>query len=34
MKLKAAKCVFAVVLGKFLGYMVSQQGIKANPDNN
>ena len=24
MKLNAAKCVFAIVLGKFLGYMVSQ----------
>ena len=34
MKLNAAKCVFAVVLGKLLGYMVSQRGIEANPDNN
>ena len=34
MKLNATKCVFAVVLGKFLGYMVSQRGIEANPDNN
>ena len=32
MKLNLAKCVFAVALGKFLGFMVSQRGIEANPD--
>ena len=32
MKLNPAECVFAVALGKFLGFMVSQQGIEANPD--
>ena len=32
MKLNPAKCVFAVALGKFLGFMVSQRGIEANPD--
>ena len=32
MKLNPAKCVFAVALGKFLGFIVSQQGIEANPD--
>ena len=32
MKLNPAKCVFAIALGKFLGFMVSQQGIEANPD--
>ena len=32
MKLNPAKCVFVVALGKFLGFLVSQQGIKANPD--
>ena len=32
MKLNLAKCVFAVASGKFLGFMVSQQGIEANPD--
>ena len=31
MKLNPAKCVFATS-GKFLGFMVSQRGIKANPD--
>ena len=31
MKLNLAKCVFATS-GKFLGFMVSQRGIKANPD--
>ena len=30
MKLNLAKCVFAVVSGKFLGFMVSQRGIEAN----
>ena len=32
MKLNIAKCVFAVVLGKFLGFMVSLRGIEANLD--
>ena len=31
MKLNPAKCVFGVALGKFLGFMVSQRGIEANP---
>ena len=28
----ASKCLFCVGLGKFLGYMVTHQGIKVNPD--
>ena len=32
MKLNLAKCVFAIASGKFLGFMVSQQGIEKNPD--
>ena len=32
MKLNPAKCVYAVALGKILGFIVSQQGIEANPD--
>ena len=32
MKLNPSKCVFKVSLGKFLGFMVSQTGVKANPD--
>ena len=32
MKLNPAKCVFAVASRKFLGFMVSQQGIEANPN--
>ena len=31
MKLNPIKCTFGVVSGKFLGFMVSQRGIKANP---
>ena len=31
-KLNLAKCIFVVASGKFLGFMVSQQGIKANPN--
>ena len=31
MKLNPAKCVFGIVSGKFLGFMVSQRGIEANP---
>ena len=30
MKLNPSKCVFRVVSGKFLGFMVSQRGIEAN----
>ena len=32
MKLNPGKCVFGVTAGKFLGFMVSQRGIEANPD--
>ena len=32
MKLNPSKCVFGVSLGKFLGFMVFQHGIKANPN--
>ena len=32
MKLNLSKCAFKVSLGKFLGFMVSQRGIEANPD--
>ena len=32
MKLNPAKCVFAIALGKLLGFMVSQRGIEANPN--
>ena len=32
MKLNPTKCVFAVASGKFLGSVVSQQDIEANPD--
>ena len=32
MKLNPSKCAFGVSLGKFLGFMVSHRGIKANPD--
>ena len=32
MKLNPAKCIFVVVLEKFLGFMVSHQGIEANPN--
>ena len=32
MKLNLSKCAFGVVLGKFLDFMVSQRGIKANLD--
>ena len=30
--LNAEKCTFGVGAGKFLGYLISTQGIKANPD--
>ena len=32
MKLNLSKCAFRVTTGKFLGFMVSQKGIEANPD--
>ena len=32
MKLNPSKCVFGVVSGKFLGFMVFQRGIEANPE--
>lgn len=32
MKLNPGKCAFGVLLGKFLGFMVSQRGVEANPD--
>ena len=32
MKLNPSKCAFGVSFGKFLGFMVSQRGIEANPD--
>ena len=32
MKLNSGKCAFEVMTGKFLGFMVSQRGIEANPD--
>ena len=32
MKLNPNKCAFGVSSGKFLGFMVSQRGIEANPD--
>ena len=32
MKLNPGKCTFGVTVGKFLGFMVSQRGIEANPD--
>ena len=31
MKLNPLKCVFGVNLGKFLGFMVTQRGMEANP---
>ncbi|KAL5739423.1 hypothetical protein ACOSQ2_028603 [Xanthoceras sorbifolium] len=33
MKLNLLKCAFGVASGKFLGFMVNQRGIKANPEN-
>ena len=32
MRLNLAKCVFRASSGKFLGFMVSQRGIEANPE--
>ena len=31
-KLNPSKCAFGVSLGKFLGFIVSQKGIEANPE--
>lgn len=32
MKLNPLKCAFEVASGKFLGYIVNQRGIEANPE--
>ena len=32
LRLNAEKCTFGVGAGKFLGYLISTRGIKANPD--
>ena len=32
LRLNASKCFFGVGSGKFLGYMVTHQGIEVNPD--
>ena len=32
MKLNLGKCTFGVMAGKFIGFMVLQRGIEANPD--
>ena len=32
MRLNPSKCVFKVTAGKFLGFIVSQRGIKVNPE--
>ena len=32
MKLNPSKCAFGVASREFLGFMVSQRGIEANPD--
>ena len=32
LRLNAEKCTFGVGAGKFLGYLISTQGIEANPD--
>ena len=31
MRLNPEKCLFGVVKGKFLGHVISRQGIEANP---
>ena len=31
MKLNPAKCIFGVTSGEFLGYIITQRGIEANP---
>ena len=33
MKLNPAKCAFGVSAEKFLGFIVNNRGIEANPDN-
>jgi hypothetical protein len=33
MKLNPSKCAFGVSLGKFMGFVVSRQGVEANPKN-
>ena len=32
MRLNPTKCAFGVQSGKFLGYMITQRGIEANPE--
>ena len=32
LKLNPGKCAFGMTAGKFLGFLVSQRGIEANPD--
>ena len=32
LRLNVDKCVFGVGAGKFLGYMITQQGIEVNPN--
>jgi len=32
MRLNPRKCTFGVQVGKFLGYMLTERGIKVNPD--
>ena len=32
MRLNPAKCAFGVAAGKFLGFMVHERGIEANPE--
>ncbi|PRQ29848.1 hypothetical protein RchiOBHm_Chr5g0018261 [Rosa chinensis] len=32
MRLNPEKCFFGVTASKFLGYIVSERGIEANPD--
>ena len=32
MKLNPAKCTFGGFLGKFIGFMVNERGIEANPE--
>jgi hypothetical protein len=32
LKLNPKKCIFGVIRGKVLGYLVSTKGIEANPD--
>ena len=33
MKLNPTKCAFGVLAGKFLGFIVNNRGIEANPNN-